>query len=40
MSLHHIEGSRRFHKAIDENGKVIDVCRTEKRPQGKLSAVQ
>jgi hypothetical protein len=36
MSLHEIEGSKRRHQAIDEYGKVIDVCMTDKRPQTKV----
>jgi hypothetical protein len=31
LSLHRIEGEERFHLALDENGKVMDVCRTAQR---------
>ena len=37
VSVHRIEGSERFHQAIDHTGKVIDVCRTSKRPTTKVS---
>lgn len=33
MTLHRLEGDQRFHMAIEENGKVADVCMTtSKRP--------
>jgi len=35
LTLHRLEGEQRFHMAIDENGKVIDVCMTTKKPRGK-----
>jgi len=35
MTLHRLEGEQRFHMAIDENGKIIDVCTTLKKPRGK-----
>jgi hypothetical protein len=31
LSLHRIQGEERFHMAFDENGKVMDVCRTGQR---------
>jgi purple acid phosphatase-like protein/calcineurin-like phosphoesterase family protein len=31
LSLHRIEGEQRFHLALDENGRVMDVCRTGQR---------
>jgi acid phosphatase type 7 len=31
MSLHRIEGEQRFHLAVDEFGRVMDVCRTGQR---------
>jgi hypothetical protein len=31
MSLHRIEGQQRFHLALDEFGRVMDVCRTAQR---------
>jgi acid phosphatase type 7 len=34
LSLHRIQGEERFHLAFDENGKVMDVCRTGQRRTG------
>jgi len=34
MSLHRIQGEERFHLAIDEHGKVMDVSRTGQRKKG------
>ena len=31
LSLHHIQGQERFHLALDEHGRVMDVCRTQQR---------
>ena len=31
MSVHRIEGPQRFHVALSEKGKVVDVCTTTKR---------
>lgn len=31
LSLHRIEGERRFHVALSDRGKVVDVCSTQKR---------
>jgi hypothetical protein len=31
MSLHRIEGAERFHVALSDHGKVVDVCSTKKR---------
>jgi hypothetical protein len=31
LSLHRIEGRERFHIALSDKGKVMDVCRTTKR---------
>lgn len=31
MSLHRIEGEERFHLALDERGRVMDVCRSGQR---------
>jgi hypothetical protein len=31
LSLHRIQGEERFHLALDENGRVMDVCRTGQR---------
>ena len=33
MTVHRLEGDQRFHVALEETGKVADVCRTAgKRP--------
>jgi acid phosphatase type 7 len=34
LSLHRIQGKERFHLALDEFGKVMDVCRTGQRKRG------
>jgi len=34
LSLHRIQGAERFHLALDENGRVMDVCRTGQRKTG------
>jgi hypothetical protein len=34
LSLHRIQGDERFHMALDENGRVMDVARTGQRTQG------
>jgi hypothetical protein len=31
LSLHRIEGNQRFHVALSDKGKVVDVCMTKKR---------
>ena len=36
LSLHRIQGEERFHLALDENGKVMDVCRTGQRKTGAV----
>lgn len=33
MTLHRFEGEQRFHMALQENGRVIDICTTRKRPR-------
>ncbi|MBI2824447.1 MAG: metallophosphoesterase family protein [Planctomycetia bacterium] len=33
MTLHRLEGEQKFHMAIDESGKIIDVCSTQKKPR-------
>ncbi|WP_406701065.1 metallophosphoesterase family protein [Singulisphaera sp. Ch08] len=33
MTLHRFEGAERFHMALQENGRVIDICTTRKRPR-------
>ncbi len=34
LSLHRIQGEERFHLALDEHGRVMDVCRTAQRKTG------
>src|SRR5262249_13191277 len=34
LSLHRIQGQERFHMALDENGRVMDACRTGQRSAG------
>lgn len=36
MSLHRIQGQERFHLALDENGRVMDVARTAQRLGGSV----
>jgi hypothetical protein len=36
LSLHRIQGEERFHLALDENGKVMDVCRSGQRIAGMV----
>jgi hypothetical protein len=38
LSLHRIQGEERFHLALDEHGKVMDVCRTAQRKTGIVRA--
>jgi hypothetical protein len=38
LSLHRIQGEERFHLAFDENGKVMDACRTGQRKAGTVRA--
>jgi acid phosphatase type 7 len=33
VTLHRLEGYRRVHQALEESGKVVDVCATAKRPR-------
>jgi hypothetical protein len=33
LSLHRLEGQQRFHLALTESGRVLDVCVTRKRPR-------
>ena len=37
LSLHRIQGEERFHLALDENGRVMDVCRSGQREGGRTS---
>jgi purple acid phosphatase-like protein/calcineurin-like phosphoesterase family protein len=34
LSLHRIQGNERFHLALDENGRIMDVCRSSQRTSG------
>jgi hypothetical protein len=36
LSLHRIQGAERFHLALDEHGRVMDVCRTGQRKTGSV----
>jgi hypothetical protein len=36
LSLHRIQGEERFHLALDENGRVMDVCRSGQRQAGMV----
>jgi hypothetical protein len=38
LSLHRIQGAERFHLAMDEFGRVMDVCRTGQRKTGLARA--
>src|SRR5262249_61497453 len=40
LSLHRIQGNERFHLALDEFGKVMDVCRTGQRKTGIVAVPQ
>ncbi len=34
LSLHRLQGEERFHLALDEHGRVMDVCRSSQRRRG------
>jgi hypothetical protein len=36
LSLHRIQGEERFHLALDERGRIMDVCRSGQRPGGAV----
>jgi hypothetical protein len=36
LSLHRIQGEERFHLALDEHGRVMDVCRSGQRKTGTV----
>ncbi len=36
LSLHRLQGEERFHLALDENGRVMDVCRSGQRKAGMV----
>ncbi len=33
LTVHRLEAGQRFHMALEEGGKIVDVCRTEKKPR-------
>ena len=37
LSLHRIEGEERFHLALNEFGRVMDVCRSGQRKAGAVT---
>jgi hypothetical protein len=36
LSLHRLQGKERFHLALDEHGRVMDVCRSGRRKKGAV----
>ncbi len=38
LTLHRLQGAERFHMALDETGRVMDVCRTGQRKGGVVPA--
>ena len=36
LSLHRIQGEERFHLALDEHGRVMDVCRSGQRMRARV----
>jgi acid phosphatase type 7 len=36
LTLHRLQGEERFHLALDEHGRVMDVCRTGQRKRGAV----
>ncbi|WP_437202782.1 metallophosphoesterase [Planctomicrobium sp. SH664] len=36
VTLHRLEGDKRFHMALTHFGRVVDVCTTEKRPRHRM----
>ncbi len=37
LSLHRVQGEERFHLALDEHGRVMDVCRSGQRKTGSVA---
>ena len=33
LSVHRIDGNQRFHVALSDSGRVVDVCMSAKRPE-------
>lgn len=40
LSLHRIEGLNRFHMALDEQGRITDVCQTGQRRKGTVAVTR
>lgn len=40
LSLHRIQGEERYHMALDEDGRVMDVSRTSQRKKGLVRAIE
>jgi len=36
MTLHRLEGEQQFHMALEESGRIVDVCMTKKRPRRRM----
>ncbi|MFO0808153.1 MAG: metallophosphoesterase family protein [Gemmataceae bacterium] len=36
LTVHRLEGEQRFHMAVGETGKIIDVCMTGKKPRNRV----
>jgi hypothetical protein len=36
LTVHRLEGEQRFHLAVGETGKILDVCRTGKKPRSRV----
>lgn len=36
LTLHRLEGDQAFHMAIEETGKIMDICSTQKKPRGNV----
>jgi hypothetical protein len=36
VSLHRLEGEQRYHMALEESGRIVDVCTTHKRPRHRI----
>jgi len=36
LTLHRLEGEQRFHMAIADTGRIVDICMTHKRPRRRL----
>ena len=37
LSLHRLQGEERFHLALDEFGRVMDICRSGQRKKGMVA---